>query len=332
MFTPRAILFNEHIRCIDVHHHYFPLDLDKENSNVNVGFKTPAENLPWFPEISMRAMDTMHIDFSILSFPAISNGCVSQENRAITRGRNEFAADVCRRYPHKFGFFTTLPFLDDIEGSIAEAIYGLDSLTAYGVSISSCYGVGPAAKYIGDECYYPIWAELNKRKAVVFLHGSQVPSSTPYPHPFLGIPITEVPNETFKAAAHLVVTGHRRKFPNVKIILAHLGGSAPFLATRAAVLSNYMGCTLTPEEILTDFKSFYYETALSASELTLTAMKTFAQEDRILFGTDFPAVSKDTVSCFTKNIEKYYENDNKRLESIMGGNAKMMFLASIGAE
>ena len=46
--------------------------------------------------------------------------------------------------------------------------------------------------YIGDERYYPIWTELNRRKAVVFLHGSQVPSSTPYPHPFLGIPITEV--------------------------------------------------------------------------------------------------------------------------------------------
>lgn len=97
-----------------------------------------------------------------------------------------------------------------------------------------------------------------------------------------------MPNETFKAAAHLVVTGHRRRFPNVKIILAHLGGSTPFLAPRVAVLSNYRGCTLTPEEILHDFGTFYYETALSCSEANLSAMERFVTTDRLLFGTDFP--------------------------------------------
>lgn len=100
--------------------------------------------------------------------------------------------------------------------------------------------------------------------------------------------ISQVPNETFKAAAHLVVTGHRRKFPDVKIILAHLGGSAPFLAARVAVLSNHMGCGLSPEEILDDFKTFYYETALSAYEVNLIAMENFVEHDHILFGTDFP--------------------------------------------
>lgn len=164
--------------------------------------------------------------------------------------------------------------------------------------------------YIGDERYYPIWTELNRRKAVVFLHGSQVPGSTPYPHPLLGVPITEVsrriinlthvsiyftfqvPHETFKAAAHLVVTGHRRTFPDVKIILAHLGGSTPFLASRIAVLSHYMGCTLSPAEILEDFQTkFYYEIALSACEANLAAMQKYAREDHILFGTDFPGMT-----------------------------------------
>ena len=98
----------------------------------------------------------------------------------------------------------------------------------------------------------------------------------------------KVPNETFKAAAHLVVSGKRRKFPNVKIILAHMGGSTPFLAARIAVLSKHMGCPLTHDEILEDFQSFYYETALSAHEVTLAAMDKFVTPDHILFGTDFP--------------------------------------------
>ena len=77
----------------------------------------------------------------------------------------------------------------------------------------------------------------------------------------------------------------------MKIVLAHLGGNVPFLSARVALLSNYMGCILTPDEIMDDFKTFYYETALSASELSLTAMEIFVQHNHILFGTDFPGKS-----------------------------------------
>jgi predicted TIM-barrel fold metal-dependent hydrolase len=101
-------------------------------------------------------------------------------------------------------------------------------------------------------------------------------------------PLSKVPNETFKAAAHLVVAGKKRRFPDVRIILAHLGGSVPFMAARVAILARHMGCALTPEEILEDFKSFYFETALSSYETSLAAMKTFVPLDHILFGTDFP--------------------------------------------
>jgi predicted TIM-barrel fold metal-dependent hydrolase len=125
------MLLNEHIRRIDVHHHYFPPDLNKEKLNADVGWKTPVGNLPWSPEVSLQAMNAMNIDFSILSFPAISSGCISQENRAITRKRNEFAADVCRRYPDKFGFFATLPFLDDVEGRLFFATSSLMSSGIY---------------------------------------------------------------------------------------------------------------------------------------------------------------------------------------------------------
>jgi hypothetical protein len=67
-----------------------------------------------------------------------------------------------------------------------------------------------------------------------------------------------------------------------------MGGSALSLAPRVAVLSNHMGCTLTPEEIVDDFKEFYYETALSAHEASLTALDAFVEPHHILFGTDFP--------------------------------------------
>lgn len=49
-----------------------------------------------------------------------------------------------------------------------------------------------------------------------------------------------------------------------------------------------MGCTLSPEEIIEDFKKFYYETALSAYDGSLAALDKFVAPERVLFGTDFP--------------------------------------------
>lgn len=56
--------------------------------------------------------------------------------------------------------------------------------------------------YIGHDKFDPIWEELNRRQAVVHLHGTQTPSSTPYPHEFLGLPITEVKIRDFPITSH----------------------------------------------------------------------------------------------------------------------------------
>jgi predicted TIM-barrel fold metal-dependent hydrolase len=129
----------------------------------------------------------------------------------------------------------------------------------------------------------------------------------------------------------------------MNIILAHLGGSTPFLAPRVAALSHYMGCPLTPGEIMEDFRSFYYETALSAHETTLTAMATLVPSDRLLFGTDFPgacrscvmhyttdddpvlAVSTKTAEWYTENLENHFAGRPLDLANIMRDNALRLF-------
>ncbi|KAI9001047.1 hypothetical protein BD414DRAFT_406074, partial [Trametes punicea] len=274
---------------IDIHHHIFPASIGKAGLSAKVGWRTPPENLPWTPEVSLEAMAKTGVKTAVLSLPAgLPAGPAGSENRRAARHFNLYAAQICRDHPERFGFFACLPNLFDTKGALAEISFALDELNAWGIAVSSSYGEAANAKYLGDDHFDPIWEELNNRSAVVFLHGAQIPSSTPYPHPFLGIPVTEVPNETFKAASHLVVTGKKRRWPDVKIILAHLGGSTPFLAPRVAALSQHMGCPLSREEIIQDFKAFYYDLALSSHETTLTAMRAFVGDDRLLFGTDFP--------------------------------------------
>lgn len=309
-------------RCIDVHHHIFPATLRKAAQSESVGFRTPPENLPWSPEVSLEAMDALGVDMAVLSLPAgVPSGPIGPANRAAARELNVTAARICQKYPGRFAFFACLPIPSDTDAALQELAYAIDELHAQGVALASSYGDGADATYIGDDRYDPVWEELDRRGTVVFLHGAQIPSSTPYPHSSLGIPITEVPNETYKAAAHLVVSGKKRRYPNTKIILAHLGGSTLSLAPRVAVLSRHMGCSLMPEEILEGFKSFYYDTALSAHQTTLAAAEHFIDRNRILFGTDFPAVSKDMAGWFTRNVEDFYAADQEQLIDVLSGNA-----------
>ena len=113
-------------------------------------------------------------------------------------------------------------------GCLQELQHAMDELHAFGVAFASCYGEGSAAstsysnnsyptpalismaEYVGHETYHPIWDELNKRKTIVFLHGAQVPSSTPYPHDFLGVPITEVSTSHNRTICDLIMTGTKR--------------------------------------------------------------------------------------------------------------------------
>jgi predicted TIM-barrel fold metal-dependent hydrolase len=158
----------------------------------------------------------------------------------------------------------------------------------------------------------------------VFLHGEQTPGRNRMQNRFLPTPVSEVPNETYKAAADLVTSGRKRQYPNARIVLSHSGGSTPFLAARVAVLSHYMGCELSPEEIIADFRTFYFETALSGFETNLVALESFVPPERILFGTDFPAVSPQMANWYTTNVDTYFADRPEVLAQVMHGNAQTL--------
>lgn len=103
---------------IDVHHHFFPADLNKGTANQKLGWKTPPGTLPWSVDSSLRAMDESGIDFTILSLPALYTGSVCEANRAAARERNLQISLIAQAHPRRFGFFASLPFLDDVEGQL----------------------------------------------------------------------------------------------------------------------------------------------------------------------------------------------------------------------
>jgi len=98
----------------------------------------------------------------------------------------------------------------------------------------------------------------------------------------------QVPHETFKAAAHLVVGGKTRRFSRLDLILAHMGGSTLALAPRVAGLARYMGASLAEDEILIEFRRYWWDTALSGISAAAGGAEEWGIGDRILWGSDFP--------------------------------------------
>jgi len=315
---------------VDLHQHFFPAAgfgaEQVRRYEQATGWRFPAETFPWSPEKNLAFMDGLGTATAILSLTGSPGGDgVGPANRAFARTLNETAHRTVADHPGRFGFFANLPIPSDTESALEELAYALDVLGADGVNLTSSYGTGVQARYVGDDAFDPVWEELDRRRAVVFLHGDQTPGSNRFPNPLVPIPVGEVPNETYKAAADLVTRGKKRRYHNVRIVLSHSGGSTPFLASRAAGLAHLQRAELSREEMLEDFASFYYETALSGFETNLVALESFVAPDHILFGSDFPAINVETAAWYTGNVDTYFTDRPDRLSAVMRHNALAVF-------
>src|SRR5882672_3780416 len=257
---------------VDFHHHLIPggelAEFVQRGLIANSGWTFPGGGPRWTPATSLAFMDGLGIQTAVLSLPSdLESSLPTPERRAFAREVNTISRQAVDDHPGRFGFFAHLPTPTDVDAALEELTYALDELDADGVTLTNVYGTGEEARSLGDDVFEPLWAELDRRHALVFLHGEQTPGRNRMPNRFLPTPISEVPNETYKAAADLVTSGRKRQYPNVRIILSHSGGSTPFLASRVAGLCAFhLGCELSPEEIIADFRTFYYETALSGFE------------------------------------------------------------------
>lgn len=102
---------------VDIHHHIFPASIGKAALSMNVGWQTPAENLPWTPEVSLEAMDKLGIRLAVLSMPAgLPAGPVGHENRQSAREFNCLGSQISVSHPGRFAFFACMPNLFDTQG------------------------------------------------------------------------------------------------------------------------------------------------------------------------------------------------------------------------
>jgi len=201
---------------IDVHTHLIPpcwADALPAHGGDPSGWGAPK----WSPEQLLAFMDDQPIATSVLSLTAPGiEGWRGAERIGIARQVYDYGAGLVHENPGRFGYLATLA-LPDVDAGLAEISRAYDDLGVDGICLHSNYdGI-----YLGNPFLLPIWDELDRRSATVFVH-----PTTPEAKVLDGIPgpIEEYPADTTRSALDLVMAGYMSRFQSVKLILSHGGG------------------------------------------------------------------------------------------------------------
>lgn len=279
-------------RCIDVHHHFMPQSYMKQEqariSSYSHGVSVDRL-VSWSPEQSIEAMDRSGVDVAIgsVTSPGVWFGDVPAARR-LSREWNEAAARAVQDYPRRFGFFALIG-LPDVDGALTEVAYALDILMADGIALLTNYD----GKSLGDPSFAPVLEELDRRKAVVYVHPTAAPCCAGL-IPEITPQQIEFPLDTTRTITSLAVSGALARLKSIRWIFSHGGGTLPFLAARiSAITRDKLVAARNPEGIEGLLKRLHCDTAGANSAPQLAAMTTFFPPTQILFGSDYPFVSDE---------------------------------------
>lgn len=306
---------------IDVHHHVLPefyIEAQKSAGITSTAYRGFPE---WTPQHSLDVMDNEAIATSILSFtsPGIWYGNIDQ-TKELARQCNDYLAELAADRPDRFGGFAFLP-LPDIDAAIAECGRALDELKLDGITLLTSID----DKYIGHPDFEPLYAELNRRKAVVFIHPCYPPGTEAdgWDIPRM---LIDYPFETTRVGVNLILQGVVQRYPDIRFILSHSGGTLPFLAHRIAIFDHDMPFRENyPEGAMTYFKKFWFDTALSGHAVPLAGLTGIANKSRILFGTDYPYISTDKVTAESNGFDSWDGFTDTERAAVNRGNAEVLF-------
>ncbi len=293
-------------QIIDVHHHFVPPDYLKlagsaMNASGALSFPPYAK---WTPQATLAEMDRGNVGTAILSIstPGIWFGDVAQA-RELSRICNDYAAKMQADFPGRFAQFAEIP-LPDAEGSIAEMAHGIDTLGALGVALMTSYPIpGAADLYLGDQRFWPVYEELNRRGAIAYVHPN-TPGCCNKIADSVNPSFIEFPTDSTRTILSLLYNGVFTRFPRIRWIFSHNGGTLPMLLARVMQLGHAPGdaARVKPDDIPAIVRGLYFECANAAHPAPMGAIRQWADPTHLMFGSDYPYVGVlDTESLLLKD-------------------------------
>lgn len=271
---------------IDVHHHITPPAwAEGARAAISATIRRTDLLLEWTPQRSIEEMDRNGIATAMTSLtnPGVWFGA-PQVARSLARASNEYAANLARDFPGRFGVFAALP-LPDRDGSLAEIAYAFDVLNADGIGLMTSY----EDKWPGDPAFVEVFDELNRRKAVVYFHPT-VPKCCSALIPGVSPSVVEFPIDTTRAVTSLLFSGTFARCPDIRWIFSHAGGAIPMVAHRMANImeADPRNAMKAPQGALHELRRLYYDTAQAANPCAMSALFALTGVSQALFGSDYP--------------------------------------------
>lgn len=306
---------------IDVHHHILPDFYLEALAAVGI---TDAGNVAfpaWSPDSAIATMDRCGIATAITSIasPGVYFGDAAAARR-LARQCNEYAARLVSDRPARFGGFAQLP-LPDVDGALAEIAYAFDTLKLDGVVLLASIG----ERYLGDPAFDAVFAELNRRKAVVFVHPT-IPVSSRQIGLSVPAAMLEFVFDTTRAATNLIYSGTLERYQDLSIILSHAGGTVPYISSRIDMGKLYPALAeKAPQGAIAYLKRLYYDTAMSTSPTQLASLRELVDPSQIVYGSDYPFFPEPHIQETAQGLAEFAGFRHADRVAIEHGNALALF-------
>ena len=311
---------------IDLHSHAITkgyLDYIKaKGAEMDEGFPIPA----WDAEQHIAFMDKAGIQTAVLTMPAPQPYFGdAKASAAVCRSYNEECTALKARNPGRFLFCAALP-LPDVEASIREAVFALDTLKADGIKLAT----NVARQYLGSPKLDTLFSVLNDRHAVIILHphrpdpvNGQVTRQTP-------LAMQEYLSETTRAVANMITRNVLARYPRVKVVVPHSGAYLPLAVPRMRSLAPVMQANqmVGPIDWDANLSALYYDLAGAHSPEAIRMLLTITTPDHLLYGSDYPYVAPAVLTRSLDRMRQYLtdEPDLAPLrEMILHNNASRLF-------
>lgn len=323
---------------IDVHYHAMNEPYRQALSRIGGIVRTPE----WSRQSALEFSDRRGIGTGILSL-GIPGAHFGDDERArdLARRCNEDLADFVAHHPHRFGLFAITP-MPDVDGACAEAIYALDTLEADGIVLLSSY----TGKYLGQPDWDPLLEVMNERGAVCFIHPNNHKMAALVREGYsagIGNFLGEFLFDTTRAALNILFNDILDRYPRIKFILAHAGGTLPYFSWRlgeimerqmtndpwdkqyrSPFMTTHAG-HITKKFVLSKIRRFWFDTALSAGPQAIASLLQVADHDKILFGSDWPYCPEIMAADMIDELDKSPLLDDTLRRAIVRDNALKLF-------
>jgi peptidyl-dipeptidase Dcp len=308
---------------IDVHGHLVP-DFYRQAA-IGAGEIKPS-GMPawpaWDVNLALATMDRLQIAAQMLSIPppgVYFGDPVAARNLA--RAVNDAGAAAVAAHPARFGLLACIP-LPDIDASLREIEYALDTLHADGIALLTQY----QGLHLGNARFEAVFAELDRRGATVFIHPTAACAACsgdmPYPAPLI-----EFMFETTRAVTFLLFSGTLARHPHIRFIVPHAGAAVPTLSDRLVGTIPALGLENPPSAaaVATLLRGLHYDLAGFVVPNMLPSLLNVAPVGQLLYGTDWPFTPEPAVRHLAQLLDGTPSFDAAERGLILRDNALRLF-------